>query len=56
MKTLKGLKSWLIALAGVLVVLGSTGCIHTEDNMSERPWNSQKSWETGMPTGMMQGR
>jgi hypothetical protein len=35
----------------------SIGCATTEDdNLSERPWNAPKSWETGLPQQMMQGR
>ncbi|MBN8246638.1 MAG: hypothetical protein J0L84_04260 [Verrucomicrobia bacterium] len=41
----------LIALAGVC-----SGCKTTEDDMVERPWNAPKSWETGLPAGMMEGR
>jgi hypothetical protein len=41
----------LAVLAGSFFV---TGCATTEsENVSERPWNSPKSWEHGMPTGMM---
>lgn len=44
----------------LLVVCGYfllTGCSSTEpDNMSQRPWNTPKSWETGLPAGMMEGR
>lgn len=34
------------------------GCASTkdEDRMSERPWNAPKTWETGFPTGMTEGR
>jgi hypothetical protein len=33
------------------------GCATTEeDNLSERPWNAPKSWESGLPQQMMQGR
>ncbi|MBE0543168.1 MAG: hypothetical protein IH623_17625 [Verrucomicrobia bacterium] len=43
----------LLFLAG----FGAGGCATTEpDNMSARPWNSPKSWETGLPPGMMEGR
>ena len=35
----------------------SIGCATTEeDNLSERPWNAPKSWESGLPQQMMQGR
>ena len=43
----------LIVLAAVALV----GCASTEsENLSERPWNSPKSWETGLPSGLMEGR
>jgi len=46
----------LFALA-TLTVLLSSACKTTEDdNLTERPWNTPKSWESGIPTGMMQGR
>lgn len=34
------------------------GCASTEDseNLSERPWNAPRSWESGLPAGMMEGR
>jgi hypothetical protein len=34
------------------------GCASTDDseNLSERPWNAPRSWETGLPAGMMEGR
>jgi hypothetical protein len=41
----------LIALAGIC-----GGCKTTEDDMVERPWNAPKSWETGLPAGMLEGR
>jgi hypothetical protein len=35
-----------------------TGCKTTaeSENASERPWNAQKGWEHGLPTGINQGR
>jgi hypothetical protein len=44
----------------LLLVLGSialSGCATTEsENMSERPWNTPKSWENGLPSSMTEGR
>ena len=44
----------------LLLAVGLTfaiGCATTEeDNLSERPWNAPKSWESGLPQQMMQGR
>ena len=43
----------LLFYAGLLV----SGCATTEpDNMSARPWAAPKSWETGLPAGMLEGR
>ena len=37
--------------------LGLAGCATTEsDNLSERPWNTPKTWENGLPSGMFEGR
>ncbi|MFZ4817561.1 MAG: hypothetical protein ACOYLU_02840 [Limisphaerales bacterium] len=43
-----------IALAGVVLVLLS-GC-RTEDELIGRPWNTPKSWESGLPSAMTEGR
>ena len=33
------------------------GCATVDDqNASERPWNTPKSWENGLPSSMTQGR
>ena len=41
-----------------LTVLALAGCSTTTDseNASERPWDSPKSWENGLPSSMMEGR
>jgi hypothetical protein len=48
-----------------LVVLGLvltsaaliTGCATTDsENRAERPWNSPKGWETGLPSSFNEGR
>jgi hypothetical protein len=41
----------------LLLVLASfaAGCASSEpENTSERPWNTPKSWENGLPGGMTQ--
>ena len=49
--------NWIFLLLLLLVVLGLSGCGTTEpDNMSARPWNSPKGWETGFPAGIYEGR
>lgn len=58
MKTyfLKTLKVALLLgfLAGSLSL---TGCAESEpENLSSRPWNSPKGWESGLPIGLTEGR
>lgn len=48
---------WLLALW--LACWGAllAGCASTDpENQSARPWNAPKSWETGLPTGILEGR
>jgi len=43
----------LLLLAGFLF----SGCATTDPgNESVRPWNAPKDWETGLPSGMTEGR
>jgi hypothetical protein len=50
-------QKWLVFVLLLLAGLGMSGCSTTEpDNMSARPWNSPKGWETGLPAGMTEGR
>lgn len=43
----------LLVGAGCLL----SGCATTEpDNASSRPWNTPKSWETGLPSSAFEGR
>jgi hypothetical protein len=43
-----------LSLAGVSLLIG---CATVDDeNASERPWNTPKSWENGLPSSMTQGR
>ena len=40
-----------------LSVLALAGCASTDsENRSERPWNSPKGWENGLPSTMFEGR
>jgi hypothetical protein len=51
-----GLRSLLLLLL-VATAAGLAGCATTEsDNLSERPWNTPKSWETGLPSALTEGR
>jgi hypothetical protein len=43
-----------LALAGMVLTLLS-GC-RTEDELIGRPWNTPKSWESGLPSSMTEGR
>jgi hypothetical protein len=48
---------WVFLLLLALGTLGLSGCASTEpDNLSERPWNTPKGWENGLPSGMTEGR
>jgi type IV pilus biogenesis protein CpaD/CtpE len=47
--------SMLVLLAAWLATL--VGCATTDpENQSARPWNVPKSWETGLPSSMFEGR
>ena len=47
---------WLLLVLS-LAVVGLSGCATTEsENVSERPWNTPKSWENGLPSSMTEGR
>ena len=53
------LKFALSAFLFSVAVLGLTGCATTEEdqmNYSERPWNTPRDWETGLPSTLNQGR
>jgi len=46
----------LLLLLGAAAI-GFSGCASTEsDNVSVRPWDAPKSWEGGLPSGLMEGR
>lgn len=44
----------------LLALLGAgwlfAGCATNEERLSERPWNTPRSWETGLPSGMTEER
>ncbi len=54
MKTL--LRRFWILLALGSTVLGMVGCRTGGDDLSERPWNTPKSWENGLPSALTEGR
>jgi hypothetical protein len=49
---------WLSGLGLVILLVGFCGCASTEesDDVSARPWNQPRHWESGLPTGMYEGR
>ena len=48
---------WVFLALIVLGALGLAGCATADsENLSERPWNSPKSWENGLPSGINEGR
>jgi outer membrane protein assembly factor BamE (lipoprotein component of BamABCDE complex) len=48
---------FLFLLLLMLMVAALAGCSTTDsENASERPWDSPKSWENGLPSSMMEGR
>jgi hypothetical protein len=45
----------LVLLASCILSL--TGCATREDDeVSQRPWNSPKRWENGLPSAITEGR
>ena len=56
MKT--SLKSLGLALFALMMLLGvGAGCQTNEsDNLSSRPWNSPRGWESGLPSTLNEGR
>ena len=45
---------WLLLVVTSLLV---SGCATEESgNMSSRPWNTPKGWETGLPGGLLEER
>ncbi len=48
----------LLLLLLLLSAAGLSSCASTDegDNASARPWNQPKGWETGLPSGMTEGR
>lgn len=48
----------LFLLTSFIWLLFTAGCSTTSepDNLSVRPWNVPKGWESGLPPGMTEGR
>ena len=46
---------WFLLLC--LLAFTLVGCARREDDeLSERPWNSPKRWENGLPSAITEGR
>lgn len=56
MKRSRSNSRWLVLVFGLLLARWVTGCATNDENLSERPWNTPKSWESGLPTGMTEER
>ena len=52
------LRSLFCLLFVVWAGLAFSGCATTEtaDNDASRPWNSPRGWESGLPSGINEGR
>ena len=49
--------SWIFLWVLLTALIGLVGCVTSEsENLSERPWNTPKGWETGLPNSMNEGR
>lgn len=50
---------WLTLALAALALSVVSGCKTTEEDLSnsnERPWNTPKSWESGLPSSIYEGR
>ncbi|MBL9136659.1 MAG: hypothetical protein JNK85_12355 [Verrucomicrobiales bacterium] len=48
---------FVAALFAILVIAPLiTGCATNDENLSERPWNAPRNWETGLPSGLGEER
>jgi len=51
------MKALRLLLLLATIICTFTACKTTEpDNVSERPWNTQRGWEHGLPSTINQGR
>ena len=57
MTVLRQTRCWLSLLLLTALGLVMSGCASTEsDNASTRPWNAPKTWESGLPSSLNEGR
>jgi len=50
---------WLTLALAAIALSFVSGCKTTEEDLSnsnERPWNTPKSWESGFPSSIYEGR
>lgn len=45
-----------VILAAIALFLSGCATADDPDNLSERPWNAPKTWETSLPTQMLEER
>jgi hypothetical protein len=47
----------LLSTASLVGILASvSGCKTGDEDLSGRPWNAPKTWESGIPSSMTEGR
>lgn len=46
----------LTLAAAAAAVLAGCASTQDEDRLSERPWNAPRSWESGLPSAITEGR
>ena len=57
MKSIRCTARAIYFLLLALAALGLAGCATNDsEDLSERPWNTPKNWETGLPSSMTEGR
>ena len=57
LRPMKQISKALVLTFAVLTLAMVAGCASAEQaEYDEKPWNAPKSWESGIPQGMMQGR
>jgi len=56
-KAFPAMKRACLAALLCYAALNLSGCATSEpENYSSRPWDSPKSWETGLPSALTEGR
>ena len=57
MNVFRQFSRWLPLLLLATLALVMSGCASTEsENASTRPWNTPKTWESGLPSSLNEGR